>query len=462
MIGTVFGNYRIDDKLGEGGMGVVYRATDTELGRAVAIKTLLTDPHLDQEGLSARFLREAKLASRLQHPCIVTIHHFGVEGNTRYIVMEYVEGKTLKKIIGNEPMPINSLLEIAIQIADGLAMAHEKGVIHRDMKAENVMVTTRGQVKILDFGLAKLNEPESHVASDDAETVYKTQEGLAIGTVSHMSPEQALGREVSDRSDVFSFGVVLYEMATGKMPFSGSSAQVTLARILDAEPQPVTRLNPDLPPELDVLIRHCLSKNKNYRPSADELVARLKNIQASLSANQLSSAEIRGAGGKTPASGTRVISGSRSAMPVVDSRQHPAFAEMAATAAPDKEAPAPPPPGADRVYHMLKAARIVVAIATLSLPLAYFAYLFIKAGVIRATAVDGTALMGFINWVVIPVHEQVTKLVTVNFMVNQWDLSLVGLGILAFVVRYFIIMPFDSAEYWAKKRAGLIQKGKYQ
>jgi predicted Ser/Thr protein kinase len=461
MIGTVFGNYRIDDKLGEGGMGVVYRATDTELGRAVAIKTLLTDASLDQEGLAARFLREAKAASRLQHPSIVTIHHFGVEGNTRYIVMEYVEGKTLKKIIGNEPMPINSLLEVAIQVADGLAMAHEKGVIHRDMKAENVMVTTRGQVKILDFGLAKLNEPAQSTASDDAETVYKTQEGLAIGTVSHMSPEQALGREVSDRSDVFSFGVVLYEMATGKMPFSGSSAQVTLARILDAEPQPVTRLNPDLPPELDVLIRHCLSKNKNYRPSADELVARLKNIQASLSAEQLASAELRGGGGKTPAAGIRAASGSRSAMSPMESRQHPAFAEMAAAAAPDKEEPAPPPPGAERVYHIFKGLRIGVALLTLSLPLAYFAYLFIKAGVIRATAVDGTALMGFISWVVIPVHEQVTKLVTVNFMVNQWDLSLIGLGILAFVVRYFIIMPFDSAEYWAKKRAGLTQKGKY-
>jgi serine/threonine protein kinase len=461
MIGTTFGNYRIDDKLGEGGMGVVYRATDTELGRAVAIKTLLTDASLDQEGLAARFLREAKAASRLQHPSIVTIHHFGVEGNTRYIVMEYVEGKTLKKIIGNEPMPISTLLEVAIQVADGLAMAHEKGVIHRDMKAENVMVTTRGQVKILDFGLAKLNEPAQTTTTDDAETVYKTQEGLAIGTVSHMSPEQALGREVSDRSDIFSLGVVLYEMSTGKMPFSGSSAQVTLARILDAEPQPVTRLNPDLPPELDVLIRHCLSKNKNYRPSADEVVTRLKNIQASLSANQLTSPELRGAAGKTPPSGTRAASGSRSVMPISDSRQHPAFAELAAGAAPEKAEAPPPPPGAERLYTMLKVTRIIMAVATLSLPLAYFAYLFVKAGVIRATAVDGTVLMSFINVVVVPVHEWVTKLVTVNFMVNQWDLSLVGLGVLMFLVRYFILMPFDSAEHWAKKRAGLLQKGKY-
>ncbi|MGH9493005.1 MAG: protein kinase, partial [Terriglobales bacterium] len=278
----------------------------------------------------------------------------------------------------------------------------------------------------------------------------------------------ALGREVSDRSDVFSFGVVLYEMATGKMPFSGSSAQVTLARILDAEPQAVTRLNPDLPPELDVLIRHCLSKNKNYRPSADEVVARLKNIQASLSANKLSSAELRAIAGKTPPGGTRVPSGStrvpsgsRAAMPAVDSLQHPAFAEMAAAAAPDKEEPAPPPPDAKRVYHMLKASRIVMSLATLSLPFSYFAYFFIKAGIIRATAVDGTALMSFIDLVVVPVHQFVTKLVTINFMVNQWDLSLVGLGILMFLVRYFLLMPFDSAEYWAKKRAGLTQKGKF-
>src|SRR5262249_6198504 len=159
-----------------------------------------------------------------------------------------------------------------------------------------------------------------------------------------------------------SFGVVLYEMATGTMPFSGSSAQVTLARILDAEPQPVTRINPDLPPELDVLIRHCLSKNKNYRPSADEVVARLKNIQAPLSAMHLPSPAPRSlAAGKPPPSGTRIPSGttrapsgSRSAMPIADSRQHPAFAEMARSAAPDKEAAPPPPPGAERLYSMLK------------------------------------------------------------------------------------------------------------
>jgi hypothetical protein len=146
----------------------------------------------------------------------------------------------------------------------------------------------------------------------------------------------------------------------------------------------------------------------------------------------------------------------------VEARQHPAFAELADTAAPDKQEAPPPPPDAKRVYNMLKTARIVVAIATLSLPLAYFAYFFIKAGVIRATAVDGTALMAFINLVVVPVHEFVTKLVTVNFMVNQWDLSLAGLGILMFLVRYLILMPLESAEHWAKKRAGLMKKGKYE
>ncbi|MGH9555939.1 MAG: serine/threonine protein kinase, partial [Terriglobales bacterium] len=151
MIGTTFGNYRIDSKLGAGGMGVVYKAFDTELDRPVAIKTLLSADSDDPSSL-ARFLREAKAASRLQHPSIVTIHHFGVEGETRYIVMEFVEGKTLKKLIGGNPLPVQQFCDIAIQVVDALALAHEKGVIHRDLKAENVMVTPRGQAKILDFG----------------------------------------------------------------------------------------------------------------------------------------------------------------------------------------------------------------------------------------------------------------------------------------------------------------------
>jgi len=283
MIGSTFGNYRIDSKLGEGGMGVVYRATDTELDRPVAIKTLISAA--DEDSV-ARFLREAKAASRLQHPAIITIHQFGVEAGTRFLVMEYVEGKTLKRVINGAPMHLNQLCEIAIQVADGLEMAHEAGVIHRDMKAENVMVTPRGQVKILDFGLAKLKEPEA-AQGDDSPTVYQTQVGVIMGTISHMSPEQALGSEVDPRADIFSFGVVLYEMTTGKMPFDGPTPQATLARILNQEPDAVRTLNPDAPPELEQLINDCLKKNRLERPSALQVRDRLKNIQASLSVGKI-------------------------------------------------------------------------------------------------------------------------------------------------------------------------------
>src|SRR5689334_19408016 len=161
-----FGNYRIDQKLGEGGMGVVYLATDEELERRVALKTLISGAGQDEERL-ARFLREAKAVSRLQHPSIVTMYHFGVEGDTRYLVMEYIEGKTLRKLISGQALPISQLLEYAIQIADGLSLAHERGVIHRDLKAENVMITPRGQVKILDFGLAKLKEVKAQTGDEE-------------------------------------------------------------------------------------------------------------------------------------------------------------------------------------------------------------------------------------------------------------------------------------------------------
>ncbi|HET7842312.1 MAG TPA: serine/threonine-protein kinase, partial [Terriglobia bacterium] len=249
-----FGNYRIDEKLGEGGMGVVYLATDEELERRVALKTLISGAGQDEERL-ARFLREAKAVSRLQHPSIVTMYHFGVEGDTRYLVMEYIEGKTLRKIISGKPLPISQLIEYAIQVADGLALAHEKGVIHRDLKAENVMITPRGQVKILDFGLAKLKEVKPQAA--DEETAFRTEFGMVVGTVSTMSPEQAMGREVDARSDIFSLGVILYQMATGKLPFEGPTPQATLALILNQEPVAVSDLNPEVPPELARLIQQC-------------------------------------------------------------------------------------------------------------------------------------------------------------------------------------------------------------
>src|SRR6266404_4417408 len=296
--GKMFGQYRLDEKLGEGGMGVVYRAHDTELDRTVALKMILASALGDGEVVE-RFVREAKAASRLQHGSIVTIYHVGQQAETRYIVMEYVDGMSLKRAVGGRALAVGQFCTIAIQIADALAMAHEKNVVHRDIKAENVMLTSRMQAKILDFGLAKVREP-------DRDVTVLTQVGMVMGTVSHMSPEQALGMEVDGRSDVLSFGVVLYEMATGQMPFDGPNAQATMARVLNQELTQVGEVNPELPPELQALIHDCLRKYRDYRPTSAEVLRRLKKIEASLSANRIASPEIRGdmPTAATPVAGT--------------------------------------------------------------------------------------------------------------------------------------------------------------
>src|ERR1051326_7813649 len=281
----MFGVYRIQEKLGEGGMGIVYRAWDTQLDRAVAIKTLLAEIGTDPE-ITERFLREAKAASRLQHPSIVTVYHVGEQDGIRYIVMEMVEGKTLKKLINGQPLEVHQLCNIALQVSDALTLAHEKNVIHRDLKAENIMLTPRMQAKILDFGLAKLRA--SIESSGDSDVTRLTQVGMVVGTVSYMAPEQALGLEVDGRSDVFSLGVVLYEMATGKMSFDAPSAQATLARVLNQDPVSPGILNANLPPELVSLIMDCLRKHRDSRPTAADVHARLAKIEASLSGRRAS------------------------------------------------------------------------------------------------------------------------------------------------------------------------------
>nr|MDP9263804.1 serine/threonine protein kinase [Acidobacteriota bacterium] len=273
MIGSTLGNYRVDEKIGVGGMGEVYRATDLKLGRTVAIKTLTAVSAEAQREALARFLREAKAQSRLQHPSIVTIHQVGTADEIRYIVMEFIEGKTLKKVVAGTPLSPSQVCEYGIQIAEGLAVAHEAGIIHRDMKSQNVMITTRGQVKVLDFGLAKLKEapgaapaapvdlgktqmygeePANAASADPAE--FKTKVGVIMGTATNMSPEQCLGTEVDARSDMFSLGVVLYEMATGRMPFEAPIAAALLMQILQKEPPLVRQVAPAVPLELEQLI----------------------------------------------------------------------------------------------------------------------------------------------------------------------------------------------------------------
>ena len=451
MIGTTFGNYRIDDKLGAGGMGVVYRATDVNLDRRVALKTLRSTDTANPES-EARFLREARAASRLQHPSIMTIHHFGVEGETRYIVMEFVEGRTLKQIMGGQPLDLIQLCEIAIQVADGLATAHERGVIHRDMKAENVMVTPRGQVKILDFGLAKLKEPET--SEDVSQRVsFETQAGSVLGTVSHMSPEQALAIQIDARTDIFSFGVMLYEMATGRMPFEGPSPQATLARILSQDPSPASRLNMDVPLELEQLIHLCLQKDRTCRPDARDVFSRLKKIQASLSANRLTASQLRPQG---LATGIRVpqsvagVSRSRIGIPSVATSAY-----RVAVPAPASLEEAPPSLDEDkarRVYQAIRGTRLGLSLLLATLPLAFFGSFILGSGLVRKEVLEGWQLFHLLQAVATPVMEAVNRVVAVRLVIGGLDFMLAVLGAAAMAVRHFLLAKVKKAETQAKAR----------
>ena len=280
MIGKSLRSYRIEAKLGAGGMGVVYRAVDSRLGRTAAIKILSTAAlNADRE---RRFVQEAKAASSLNHPNIVTIYDIDtqeVDGKPiQYIAMEYVAGDTLDHLIGRKGLRIRDVLKYAIQIADALAAAHAAGIVHRDLKPSNVIVTPQGVVKILDFGLAKLSEPAG--ADAYAETLHGegsplTEEGTILGTVAYMSPEQADGKKVDTRSDVFSFGSVLYEMATGQRAFAGGSKLSSLSAVLYKDPQPASQAVADVPPELDRIISRCLKKDpeRRWQTMADVKVA---------------------------------------------------------------------------------------------------------------------------------------------------------------------------------------------
>ena len=282
MIGQSIKHYQVEELLGQGGMGVVYRARDTRLGRPVALKVLPPEFTRDQDR-KGRFLQEARAAAAVTHPAIAQVYDVDEGPEGLFIAMELVEGKTVKALIQGRELDLLGALEIATQVGGGLQKAHEAGIVHRDIKPENIVVTPDGHAKILDFGLAKLLEPTAPQAPEGIshmETLAKTQAGFVLGTLRYMSPEQARGQAVDHRSDIFSLGIVLYEMVTGQLPFSGTTALDTLHAIAFEETRPMTALRPNLPPSLQRVVTRCLRKRPQDRyPDAKELVGDLKTIQ---------------------------------------------------------------------------------------------------------------------------------------------------------------------------------------